>query len=56
MDKPHILAVAAETCFCDLKSNFPLNLKIKYQHFKEKGKSLNRYNFLPLLVFTGQYF
>jgi hypothetical protein len=28
LDKPHILALAAETSFCYLKSKFPSNLKI----------------------------
>jgi hypothetical protein len=32
----HILAEAAETFFCDLKSKFPLNKKIKYQQFNGK--------------------
>jgi hypothetical protein len=30
MDKPHILALAPETVFGNLKSKFPLILKIKY--------------------------
>jgi hypothetical protein len=39
-NKPYIVAEAAETDFCDLKSKFPLNLKIKYQWFNAEGKPL----------------
>jgi hypothetical protein len=39
MDKPHILAYAAETGFLRFsKSKLPLNLKIKYQRFNAKGR------------------
>jgi hypothetical protein len=38
MDKPHILAYAAEADFSDLKSKFPLYLKIKCQLFNAKGR------------------
>jgi hypothetical protein len=41
--------------FCDLKSKFPLILKIKYQQFNENGRPLDCYNLQPLLVFAGQY-
>ncbi len=41
--------------FCDLKSKFPIILKIKYQRFNENGRPLNWYNLWPLLVFAGQY-
>jgi hypothetical protein len=39
LDKPHVLALAAETGFCNLKSKFPLILKIKYQRFNGNGRS-----------------
>ncbi len=38
MDKPHILASAAETGFYNLKSKFPLSVKLKYQGFNVKGR------------------
>jgi hypothetical protein len=41
MDKPHILASAAETDFCNLMSKFPLNLKIKYQWFNVNERPLD---------------
>jgi hypothetical protein len=31
--------------FCDLKSKFPLKLKIKYQHFNVKGRPIDWYPF-----------
>jgi hypothetical protein len=39
MDKPHIFASGAETGFYNLKSKFPLNLKIQYRisgHMRQK--------------------
>jgi hypothetical protein len=41
LEKPHILPLAAETGFCDLKSKFPLILKIKYQRFNVNGRPLD---------------
>jgi hypothetical protein len=41
LDKPHILALAAETVFCDLKSKFPIILKLKYQRFNGNGRPLD---------------
>jgi hypothetical protein len=41
MEKPHNLADAAETGFCNLKSKFPLNVKKKYQQFNAKGRPFN---------------
>jgi hypothetical protein len=51
MDKPLILAYAAETGF--LKSKFPLNVKIKYQRVNAKG-SFDWYNIRTLSVFVAQ--
>jgi hypothetical protein len=41
LDKPHILALAAETVFGDLKSKFPLILKRRYQQFNGNRRPLN---------------
>jgi hypothetical protein len=38
MDKPHVVGKTAETDYCKMKSEFPLNLKIKYQWFNVKGR------------------
>jgi hypothetical protein len=42
MDKPHILAQAAETCFFfQFKEQVPLTLKIKYQWFNGNERPLD---------------
>jgi hypothetical protein len=54
LDKPHILALAAETGFLLFKEQDPLNLKKKYQRFNAKGRPFDLYHSQPLLVFAGQ--
>jgi hypothetical protein len=41
MDKPRVLAEAVETPFYDLKSKFPLDLRIKYQRFSANERPLD---------------
>jgi hypothetical protein len=38
LDKPHILALAAETGFLVFKEQVSLKLKKKYQRFNAKGR------------------
>jgi hypothetical protein len=38
LDKPHILALAAETSFLLFKEQVPLKFKKKYQRFNAKGR------------------
>jgi hypothetical protein len=38
LDKPHILALAAETGFLLFKEPVPLKFKKKYQRFNAKGR------------------
>jgi hypothetical protein len=54
LDKPHILALAAETGFLLFKEQFPVKFKNKYQRFNAKGRSFVCYYFQPRLIFAGQ--
>ncbi len=47
-NKPHIFAYAAETCFCYLKSNFPLNLKVSTSNSMWKEDLLNDTIYTPV--------
>jgi hypothetical protein len=38
LDKPHILALAAEMVFLLVKEQVPLKFKKKYQRFNAKGR------------------
>jgi hypothetical protein len=55
LDKQHNWLEPLKPVFCDLKSKFPLILKIKYQRFNGNGSLLSGYNLRLLLVFAGQY-
>jgi hypothetical protein len=54
LDKPYILALAAETGFLLFKEEVPLKFKKKYQQFNAKRRPFDLYHFQPLLVFAGQ--
>jgi hypothetical protein len=41
LDKPHILALAAETVFLLFKEQVPLKFKKEYQRFNAKGRPFN---------------
>ncbi len=48
LDKPHILLKPLKPVSGDLKSKFPLILKIKYQQFNGNGRPLDSDNLRPL--------
>jgi hypothetical protein len=51
LDKPHILALAAETGFLLFKEQVPLKFKLE---ISAEGRPFDLYHFQPLLVFTGR--
>ncbi len=51
LDKPHILALAAETRFLLFKEQAPLKFKKENQRFNAKGKPFDLYHFQPPVSF-----
>jgi hypothetical protein len=54
MDKIHFFLRPQKPIFCNFKSKFPLNFKVKHQRFNIK-KPIDWYQFLPPLIRPGLY-